>query len=224
MKIFPVFIFYFKKNWSILLLLVIGVVIVGLMTQWGQDKVPAVFTNFWDTLFGLLGVLLTLGLTVFYVYNEWAEQLDRVLIVHFKDSTGRYVASCYNVNILPNAELRGLGQQLGAQILERGRDLVFNPSVKLIKTDIHKIKTGEGKSKWIQYYEIQFRLLEDIFKDKPTPFYRVWNMGEEDDIKRMVSVATKTFHEENKYGMTLVDLLNSDEESMEKFKNIQNII
>lgn len=220
-KFIPVSIFYFRQNWRMLTLILLGFCIVFFYTK-GGNEVPERFTTFFDPLFSVLGLLLTVGLTVFYVYNEWVDQLDRILIVHFKDLSGNYVASCYDVNILPNAELRGLAQQVGAQVLERERNLKINPSAKLLKTDILKVNTYDNNSKWIKYYEIQIRLLENIFKEDEIPCYRVWNMGEDNEIKKKVKISEKVFHEfsEVEYGVSLIDLLNSDKNSMDKFRQI----
>ena len=65
-----------------------------------------------------------------------------------------YLASCYNVQVMPNSDLRALGQQVGAQMFSN-QQLKFNPSLSLnIQNKPIKILDKKNKKVWVKYNDI----------------------------------------------------------------------
>jgi hypothetical protein len=211
---------YIKENGFTLLLLIVAIFFVGLSTDWGRGDICSIFTKFWDPWLGIAGILFTLGLTIYYARSQWIESLDKKLIVHFVNTKGHYLASCYNVNVLPNAELRALGLQVGQQMFGI-QNLKFNPSItETGREQIIRIKNKEGKTLWIQYYEITFNLLEDSYNHQ-SKFYTVWNISRDRSIKKRIDVSDQPYHKWKTEDILL--LLSEDKKSIEQFDTIAEI-
>ena len=155
--------------------------------------------------------------------------------------------SCYNANLLPGADMRQLGQQIGAQ-MARLPFLNFNPSVQPIRNEILAILDNRGKEKWIKYYEIEFLLdtdptkkkvvLAEIYKNRidsakfPSKkvilsknldnHYIIWNLFNEEKLDFIIQGRPnlpfdKTYNSQ----ISIKQLLSSDPLSKEAFEKIK---
>lgn len=118
MKTFAIFNFYLKKNKGMLFFILGSFLLIGFMTAWGKVAMPMAFTNFWDALFGLLGVLLTVGLTIIYAAKEWRDSLEKRLTVHF-EYKGKYIMTCHEAYLASEGDIRAWGQQIGFQMTNK---------------------------------------------------------------------------------------------------------
>lgn len=163
--------FYFKKNVAMLILIAVGILIVGYLTSW-QAKNG--FSNFWNSVFGLLGVLVTFGLTIFYVLKEWQDSLEKRLTVHFK-LKDKYLMTCHEAYLSSESDIRAWGQQIGGQ-MSKVRFLNFFPYIS--GQDVI-VEYNKDLNKFYTKYEVTFYLtekIEDIVKESPDlkTQYLVW--------------------------------------------------
>lgn len=208
--------FWISKNWHVLLLVGLGWLAIQRMVDANHGKPSDYFTSFLDPLFSLMGLLLTVGVTLFLARREWGDNLDQRLVVHFVNPNGQFIASCYNINLLPNAEMRSLGQQIAQQMFNN-QFVRFNPSVEMLskgtvwaKSDTKLLGGG-----WIKYAEIKFNLLDDSYNQK-SEYYALWNLGDNQQVKKRVDVANSPFHIYNPQ-FSLPKLLSTDDASMNDF-------
>jgi hypothetical protein len=209
---------YLKENWFTWLLLAVAIVFVGASTDWGIADISTIFSKFWDPFLGIAGTLITLGLTFYYVSRQWKESLEKKLIVHFENANGDYIASCYNVNILPNGELRALGLQVGQQMLST-QQVKFNPSV-VERTSARPLAVlGEdGKSKWIMMYEIIFKLTTNEYNGG-SAYYLIWNINDLQKTEKIEQPTKTPFHVKHD---NLITLMSMDDKSLHAYNQIEN--
>lgn len=111
--------FYLSKNIPFLILLIIGMLIIGYISAWGTiGELPPYFVKFLDPLFGLYGILFTLGFTLFYAHKEWQNGLEKRLTVHFEYQQ-KYIMSCYEAYLASEGDIRAWGQQIGSQMINK---------------------------------------------------------------------------------------------------------
>jgi Domain of unknown function (DUF1874) len=233
----PIGAFYWRKNWAMFICFFLALFTVilfvvqknyipvkdistGLVNIVETKKIADNFTWFIDPLIGIFGLALTIGLTFIYVKAEWLKQLPSVLIVHIKNSKDEYIGSAYNANVLPNAELRSLGQQIMGQILNNS-NLKFYPSVIIeSKPDAVILVTNSlGRKVWKNYAIITFRLLESETTNNNIE-YCVWNMTDKEKIEKKFKTSKIQFDKEKSSLITFQELMSDDAISISKFNDI----
>jgi Domain of unknown function (DUF1874) len=218
MKLVSIVNFYIKKNWLVPALLLIAAALVYYVITGHASSVPSIYTNFWDPYMAIFSIALTIGLTVIYISKEWLDHLPRKLNVHFINTNGHYLASCYNVNVVTNADLRTLGQQVGAQMLSN-QQIKFSPSLDLFESDVPlKIKNAQGHASWIKYSNIKFYLTSDQYNEQSS-FYTVWNIQNHRPHALTFAPSIQPFHALK--ALSLKVLLSEDEPSLASFKSIE---
>lgn len=216
-KILAISMYYFKKNWLLVGALIFTFSLIYYFTNFG-DELSGFFVNFWDPIFSVFSTLLVIGLTIIYVKKEWKNSLNKELVVHFTHNK-KYVFSCYGVNLLPNADMRTLAQQIGRQ-MNGNQNLELNPSVNLIKSEVIRVKDTNGKeNKWIKYNEIQMALTK---KPEHVSFYKVWNLNNDTKEEKQISNQDEDFITQNKGNITIENLLSYDDENLKKFMEIKD--
>lgn len=188
----------------------------------GLHNLPENYSSVWDPFLSMVGLAITSGLTIYYIRNEWISSLEKKLIVHFVNHKNQYVASCYNVNVLPHSDLRSLGQQVGQQLLHN-QSIRFNPSIDNIENKQPILITDHlGNQKWIKYFEIKFKLTDDI-KNNAITNYKVWNINANGDHElKTFKLSPTVFHESKQLNIQL--LLSTNPESIEKFSKVNGTI
>lgn len=204
--------FYTRKNFFIIFIIVVSFLLIGLFTQCG-NILPDFLNNFLNPLFGMLSVLIGIGLTIIVVKKEWEDSLDQELIVHFRYEN-EYIYSSYGANLLPNVDMRALAQQIGAQMAKR-RDLEFIPSIKLLNKDVISVKDKCLKRKWIKYFEIEVTLLKEVGDGS----YTIWNINH-NEIKSVKFKERGTKFTEH-INLSIMNMLSYDIENFNKFKSIK---
>jgi hypothetical protein len=210
---------YWEKNKLVPISIVFSFIFVFYSTYWGKKPMDDVFTILTDPVFSITSIILTVGLTIMYAKTEWINTLPHRLNVHFINTEGKYLASCYNVHVMPNSDLRALGQQVGAQMFGN-QHLKFNPSLVLNKqNEPIKIKDKSNENEWVKFTDINFYLTTDQY-NQVSAYYTIWNIYEKshDTIYQLPSelplhISTiKTEH-----------LLSNNSESTNQFKKLPSI-
>jgi hypothetical protein len=218
MKFASIVYFYIRKNWLVPVLSIIAAVLVYFVITGQASFIPSFYTNFWDPYMAIFGIALTIGLTVIYISKEWLDHLPRKLNVHFINTNGHYLASCYNVNVVTNADLRTLGQQVGAQMLSN-QQIKFSPSLDLVESDVPlKVKNDQGMSTWIKYSNIKFYLTSDQYNEQSS-YYTVWNIQNHRPHALTFAPSIQPFHELK--ALSLKVLLSEDESSLTSYNGIE---
>lgn len=206
------------------ILIVSGSIYVFGYLNVGQSQTWA---NVFDPSFTVFSFAFPIFLGIYLLGKEWENSLDNKLIVHFTLKEGnakKYVMSCYNVNLLPNGDMRQLGQQIGQQ-MSKVKFLNFNPSIVPLNVGIERVTGINNHYQWIKYYEIEFLLNSepDEFSKKPIENqYIVWNLFEEDKLvkvfeQRPSAPFDKVFNE----NISLQDLLSDSQEARNKYDSIE---
>lgn len=207
---------------SILLILAF---LVALFGYYEPTNIGALrWTQVIDPVISIVALILPVLLTLYFIYQEWTNSLDKKLIVHFtiyQEGKKEYVFSCYNVNLLPGGDMRSLGQQIGSQ-MGKNTFLHFNPSIKPVRKGLEQIVTKYGERQWIFYYEIEFILFSEVVdKDHPDTHlgrYLVWNNFDEKILSwRTHPRPTLAFHQLPEVKLNLSELLSFDSNSELKF-------
>ncbi len=211
--------YYLKSNYIIPILIGIsGLFVYFCITSQGTC-IPDLYANFWDPFISIFSFALTIGLTFIYIRKEWLEQLPQKLNIHFVNIDGNYLASCYNVNVVGNADIRALGQQVGAQMFQN-KFINFNPSLHVIHQGIPiEVKNKENKNYWIKYTEIVFQLRTNEYNDTST-YYSVWHINNNETARSKFKVSKNAFHVV-KGRMSINDLLSDNDEAYLKFVKIK---
>ncbi|MBP7642560.1 MAG: DUF1874 domain-containing protein [Saprospiraceae bacterium] len=210
---------YWKKNFIIPILLFISLGVVAFYTYGGEQEIGSFYNYFVDPVFSIFSILLTVGLTMMYAKTEWVNTLPHRLNVHFINTKGKYLASCYNVHVMPNSDLRTLGQQVGAQMFEN-QQLKFNPSLKLnVQNEPIRVKNSSGKSCWVKYSDVNFYLTTDQYNEN-SAYYTVWNINEKEHDSLKLEPGTQPLHDNE---ISTKELLSDDGLSAVAFKTLQKI-
>lgn len=202
----------------------------------GKDlSLPQFWTNVLDPTITVFSFLFPLILSFYLLKKEWEESLETKLIVHFSiknNGKKEYVMSCYNVNLLPYADMRSLGQQIGGQ-MSGDFQLKFNPSIQPISNGIISVKNEKNKLEWVKYYEIEFLLATEPISSRPETIknlrglYLVWNLFDEDkELIYFNQRYNQTFHNVPKFKkeISISELLSFDKKSLENFKKCDSLL
>lgn len=214
-KIIQILYYWLKKNWFILVLLLITIGIIYLINI-PEGKLPDLYTNYVDSVISVFSVLLVIALTFAFIKKEWEESLDKELIVHFLTPNNEYAYSCYGANLLPNADIRSLSQQIGAQ-MAKTRQLDFNPSIQMVSNGTLRVKKNNIEHRWIKYYEIVFNLLSD----QSDGSYTVWNINHNEIKKLKLKKRDKVFTYQYSH-ITKEKMLSYDQLNFENFNKIES--
>lgn len=220
-KYFHIISYYFKKNYIIPILLLISLGVVTYYTYWGKQEMGDFYSNYVDPVFSIFSILLTVGLTMMYAKTEWINTLPHRLNVHFINTKGKYLASCYNVHVMPNSDLRTLGQQVGAQMFDN-QQLKFNPSLKLnVQNEPVQVLNSNKKKNWVKYSDVNFYLTTDQYNAN-SAYYTIWNINEKEHDSLKLEPSAKPLHESDQK-ISTKQLLSDDGESAVAFKSLQKI-
>ncbi|WP_259015109.1 hypothetical protein [Emticicia fluvialis] len=114
---------------------------------WWSDVIDPVITIF--------GLVMPVLLWVFLLKNEWEENLDKKLTVHFK-LKDYYVMSCFEVYLSSASDIRNWGQQIGQQM--NSGMISFYP---YLSQKGPEIKVDQHKKKSYLLYELTIYLKSD---------------------------------------------------------------
>lgn len=210
--------FYWKRNKTIPILLFITIFVVFFLITGNGTFLPKLFINFWDPLISIYSFALTVGLTFIYINKDWIDHLPRKMNVHYINSHGMYLASCYNVDVVTNSDLRALGQQVGAQMFGN-QQLKFNPSLKLVTIDKPlEVKKHTGEFVWIKYSDVNFYLTLDDYNNDSS-YYTVWNINNNISYELRIPPDLIPFHVSK--NISINELLSEDNETLNTFNSLK---
>ncbi len=215
---------YASKKYAWQLFVICLIALIGLYCSYHYLLIESkYYKNAFDPILSFSGVVVPVILGIYFLRKEWEESLDRKLIVHFTQKSidlcqKEYMFSCYNVNLLPNADMRALGQQIGGQ-MGQNFGLKFNPSIKPIANGTLETLMIDGKTEWVNYFEIEFLLDRNQVSNTK---YLVWNLFEEEKLSASFDTRPAVaFHKLYDTAISLAQLLSSDDASKIDFEKIK---